>query len=75
MTITAIAPIPSTALRPVPWLTDQGQIICPVCGDPGMVRRSTREGDSKAQWKCDNGHYSQLPAAIKTRWIIVIVPT
>ena len=73
MTITAVAPIPSTALRPVPYLTDDGQVICPRCGCPRITRESWKEGQLKAQWKCADGHYFMLPKDLKTTWVVVVV--
>lgn len=71
MTLDTETPIPSTALRKVPYLTAQGQVVCPVCGSGDVARKKWETGDPMARWQCANGHWFKVPAGLRTRWIMV----
>lgn len=66
------APLPDSLLQRAPYLSHDGQVICPRCGERGMVKTKHQDGALKSQWRCAAGHYSMLPADLKTEWRVYV---
>lgn len=72
ITLDDIPSLPMQLVRQIAYISGDGRIVCPTCGEDEVQRRAWSACKVTAQWQCSQGHWFKMPTSIRTRKIVIV---